>query len=197
MRDMVSGNVRQRYNRSRSLHKSALKAYGRRVFLPKRVYKMGWLAAGVAYSVLYAVVGAYLRPFPNVLPWFRIVALLVPPLAGVAIIARRRHSWAGCQWLFWATLALGLLMSGISVIGWSVDEMMLGVGTSWLGWHAVFALFGGVAPLLALLAQPHRGPREKVTATIAVGFTGEQAACSRSKNIDRKNVLIAMLRATA
>ena len=63
-------------------------------------------------------------------------------------------------------------MSGISVVGWSVDEMMLGVGTSWLGWHAVFALFGGVAPLLALLAQPHRGAREKVTATIAVDIAG-------------------------
>ena len=133
---------------------------------------MGWLAIGVAYSVIYAVVGAYLRPFPEVLPWFRIVALLLPPLAGVAIIARRRHTWAGCQWLFWATLALGLLMSGISIVGWSVDEMMLGVGSSWLGWHAVFALFGGVAPLLALLAQPHKGPREKVTATIAVDIAG-------------------------
>ena len=53
-------------------------------------------------------------------------------------------------------LALGLLMSGISVIGWSVDEILMGVGTSWLGWHAVFALFGGVAPLLALLAQARR-----------------------------------------
>ena len=63
-------------------------------------------------------------------------------------------------------------MSGISVVGWSVDEMLLGIGTSWLGWHAVFALFGGVAPLLALLAQPHRGPREKVTATIAVDIAG-------------------------
>ena len=52
-------------------------------------------------------------------------------------------------------------MSGISVVGWSVDEMLLGVGTSWLGWHAVFALFGGVAPLLALLAQPHRGRARK------------------------------------
>ena len=133
---------------------------------------MGWLGLGVAYSILYAFVGAYLRPFPDVLPWFRIVALLLPPLAGVALIARRRHSWAGCQWLFWATLALGLVMSGISVVGWSVDEMLLGVGTSWLGWHAVFALFGGVAPLLALLAQPHRGPREKVTATIAVDIAG-------------------------
>ena len=133
---------------------------------------MVWLALGVAYSVVYAVLGAYLRPFPNILPWFRIVALLLPPLAGVIVIARRRHAWAGCQWLFWATLALGLLMSGISVIGWSVDEMMLGIESSWLGWHAVFALFGGVAPLLALLSQPHRGPREKVTATIAVDIAG-------------------------
>ena len=133
---------------------------------------MGWLALGVAYSILYAVIGAYLRPFPDVLPWFRIVALLLPPLGGVALIAGRRHTWAGCQWLFWATLALGMVMSGISVIGWSVDEMLLGAGTSWLGWHAVFALFGGVAPLLALLAQPHRGAREKVTATIAVDIAG-------------------------
>ena len=133
---------------------------------------MGWLALGAAYSIGYAVTGAYLRPFPHVLPWFRIIALLLPPLAGVALVVRRRHSWAGCHWLFWATLALGLLMSSISVIGWSVDEMLLGVSTSWLGWHAVFALFGGVAPLLALLAQPHRGPREKVTATIAVDIAG-------------------------
>jgi len=133
---------------------------------------MGWLGLGVAYSILYAVIGAYLRPYSQVLPWFRIVALLLPPLLGVLIIARRRHTWAGCQWLFWATLALGLVMSSISVVSWSVDEMMLGIGTSWLGWHAVFALFGGVAPLLALLAQPHRGPREKVTATIAVDIAG-------------------------
>jgi PAS domain S-box-containing protein len=133
---------------------------------------MGWLALGVAYSIGYAVAGAYLRPYPDVLPWFRIFALLVPPVAGVSVIVWRRHAWAGCQWLFWATLALGLVMSGISVVGWSVDEMLLGVSTSWLGWHAVFALFGGVAPLLALLAQPHRGPREKVTATIAVDIAG-------------------------
>ena len=133
---------------------------------------MGWLGLGVAYSVLYAIVGAYLRPFPELLPWFRIFSLLLPPVVGVAVIVWRRNSWAGCQWLFWATLALGLVMSGISVVGWSVDELLLGTSTSWLGWHAVFALFGGVAPLLALLAQPHRGVREKVTATIAVDIAG-------------------------
>ncbi len=133
---------------------------------------MGWLSLGAAYSLLYVAIGAYLRPFPELLPWFRIFALTLPPLAGVGIIVRRRHAWAGCQWLFWATLALGLLMSAIGVVGWSADELLLGVSTSWVGWHAVFALFGGVAPLLALIAQPQRGVREKVTATIAVDIAG-------------------------
>jgi PAS domain S-box-containing protein len=89
-------------------------------------------------------------------------------MAGVVVIVVRRQAWAGCQWLFWASLALGLVMSAIGIVGWSLDELLLGTSTSWLGWHAVFALFGAVAPLLALLAQPHRGVREKVTATTAV-----------------------------
>jgi PAS domain S-box-containing protein len=133
---------------------------------------MGWFAAGAVYFVLYAVVGAQLRAFPAILPWFRAAALLLPPLIGVAAIVRRRRQWAGCHWLFWATLALGLVMSTISVVGWTVDDVLIGVNSSWVGWYAVFALFGSVAPLLALLAQPHRGAREKVTATTAVDIAG-------------------------
>jgi PAS domain S-box-containing protein len=133
---------------------------------------MGWLGLGAAYSIVYAVIGSNLRQVPDILPWFRIAALLIPPLTGILIIVRRRQAWSGCHWLFWATLALGLLMSGISIVGWSVDELLLGTSASWLGWYAVFALFGGGAPLLALLAQPHRGSREKVTATIAVDIAG-------------------------
>jgi PAS domain S-box-containing protein len=133
---------------------------------------VGWLAFGAAYSIIYAAIGALLRPYPAILPWFRIVALLIPPLAGVVVILRRRHRWMGCQWLFWATIALGLGVSAIGVVGWSASELLLGTTTSWLGWHAAFALFGGVAPLLALLAQPHRGVRERVTATTAVDIAG-------------------------
>ncbi len=36
----------------------------------------------------------------------------------------------------------------------------------------MFALFGAVAPLLALLAQPHRGPRDRSAATTAVDIAG-------------------------
>ena len=133
---------------------------------------MIWLAGGVLYSIAYLMAGSYLRGNGQALLWLRILALLVPPLTGIFVIARRRRDWTGCQWLFWATVALGLSMMGIGVVGWTVDEVLLGRETSWLGWYTVFALFGAVAPLLALLAQPHRGAREPMMASIAVDMAG-------------------------
>ena len=133
---------------------------------------MAWLAGGVIYSVTYLAIGWLLRGHGLALLWFRVIALLVPPLAGVIVIARRRHVWTGCHWLFWATIALGLTMSAIGLVGWTVDDFLMQRETSWLGWFTVFALFGAVAPLLGLLAQPHRGSREAVTATMAVDIAG-------------------------
>ena len=133
---------------------------------------MAWLACGVVYSLAYLAIGWLLRGHGPTLLWFRVIALLIPPLTGVVVIARRRHVWTGCHWLFWATIALGLTMSAIGLIGWTVDEFLLGRETSWMGWFTVFALFGAVAPLFGLLAQPHRGSREAVTATMAVDIAG-------------------------
>src|SRR5688572_11862755 len=102
---------------------------------------MTWLAIGVVYSLAYVTAGSLLDGHPTTQLWFRAVALLLPPLAGVLVVVLRRHTWTGCQWLFWATIVLGLMMSAIGQLGWTVDELMLGRVTSWLGWHAVFALF--------------------------------------------------------
>jgi PAS domain S-box-containing protein len=132
---------------------------------------MAWLAFGILYSVGYAAVGLLLRGQPAVLAWFRAAALLVLPLAGASVIVRRRHDWSGCQWLFWSTIGLGLTLSGIGLTGWATDEFVSARET-WLAWPAVFALFGNVAPLFALLAQPHRGPREPVAATTAIDIAG-------------------------
>ena len=132
---------------------------------------MSWLFLGILYSTGYAIVGWLLRDQPAPLSWFRAAALLVPPLVGAAVIVKRRQTWSGCQWLFWATVALGLAMSAIGLTGWAAEELMVGRGT-WLAWPAVFALFGSVAPLFALLAQPHRGPREPLAATTAVDIAG-------------------------
>jgi PAS domain S-box-containing protein len=132
---------------------------------------MVWLLLGILYSSVYAVTGWLLRDQPSVLSWFRAIALLIPPMTGTFVIVRRRYTWSGCQWLFWATVALGLTMSAIGLTGWAADELMFGRDT-WLAWPAVFALFGGVAPLFALLAQPHRGARERLAATTAIDIAG-------------------------
>jgi len=116
--------------------------------------------------------GALLRGHPDTLLWFRLFALLVPPLSGVFVIVRRRHVWSGCEWLFWATIALGLVMSAVGLLGWTVDSLLLARDVSWVGWHTVFALFGTVTPLFALLTQPHRGTRDSLTATTAVDIAG-------------------------
>src|SRR5437763_4016206 len=132
---------------------------------------MVWLALGIVYSSAYAWTGWMLRDQPAVLSCFRAIALVVPPMTAAAVIVRRRQTWRGCQWLFWATLALGLAMSALGLTGWAAEELMLGHGT-WLAWPAVFALFGNVAPLFALLAQPHRGARDPLAATTAVDIAG-------------------------
>ncbi len=132
---------------------------------------MGWLVLGIVYSIAYAGVGFALRDHLSALSWFRAAALALPPLTAAMVIVRRRHTWTGCQWLFWSTIALGLAMSAIGLTGWAADELLYGQ-QSWLAWPAVFALFGNVAPLFALLAQPHQGPREPLAATTSVDIAG-------------------------
>jgi hypothetical protein len=68
---------------------------------------MAWLAGGVLYSMAYLAAGSILRGNAQALLWLRISALLVPPMTGILVIAWRRRDWSGCQWLFWATIALG------------------------------------------------------------------------------------------
>jgi PAS domain S-box-containing protein len=132
---------------------------------------MGWLLGGILYSAAYVAAGWLLRGDPAALSWFRAAALLVPPVVGILTIIIRRQSWRGCQWLFWATIAVGLAMSAIGLTGWAADELMTRRDT-WLAWPAIFALFGAIAPLFALLAQPHRGAREPLAATTAVDLAG-------------------------
>ena len=132
---------------------------------------VGWLSLGIVYSVAYAAVGYLLGHDPAALSWFRAGALLLPPLVGGVMIFRRRSVWTGCQWLFWATIALGLAMSAVGLSGWATGQLFM-AQESWLAWPAVFALFGNVAPLFALLAQPHRGPRERLAATTAIDIAG-------------------------
>jgi two-component system NtrC family sensor kinase len=125
-----------------------------------------YLSLGVGYILLYAAIGWLLRDQPLALSIFGDVGLLIPPLAVLAAILRRRREWRGCQRLFWDTVAIGLGLWIVGHLGWTFEDLVL-KRQSWLQWHTVFSLCGGICPLIAFFARPHRGVREE-----AVGEVG-------------------------
>src|SRR3954467_4170897 len=127
-----------------------------------------WLLYGTIYSAFYVLAGIVLQRYPDGLLWFRLVALLLPPMTGVAAIVRRRHRWRGCEWLFWATIALGLFMSAVGLPGWTGEAVVLSPNVAWRGWSQGCARFGATPPLFGLRPQPHRGAGEGLKATAAV-----------------------------
>ena len=127
---------------------------------------MLYLFLGLAYLVAYVAIGWLLRDHALARSIFGDIGLLIPPLGVCAVILRRRRVWRGCQRLFWDTFAIGVGLWIIGHIGWTFEDLVLG-RQSWLRWHTVFSLCGGIGPLIALFARPHRGVR-----TDAVGGVG-------------------------
>jgi PAS domain S-box-containing protein len=119
-----------------------------------------YLSIGFGYVLVYAVLGWALRGYPLLLSIFGNAGLLIPPAAVCGIVLRRRRHWAGCQRLFWDTFAIGVALWIIGHLGWAFEEVVLG-RQSWLQWHTLFSLCGGIGPLIALLARPHIGVRRE------------------------------------
>ncbi len=102
-----------------------------------------WLADGTAASL-----------------WVRAAGPLLPALAAIAMIIRRRGDWQGAQSVFWTTMAAGLAIWCVGHVGFVRANLVSGELPDWLDWHTTFSLVGGgAAPLLAFLARPHRGRR--------------------------------------
>ena len=121
----------------------------------------------IAYAALYVAAGWALQDHPFARSLFGTVGLLLLPAGVIGIILRRRRGWAGCERLFWDTVAIGMGLWFIGHVGWAFDEIVR-QKTSWLRWHTLFSLCGGAAPLVALLARPHRGIRAEATSRTAL-----------------------------
>jgi two-component system NtrC family sensor kinase len=130
-----------------------------------------WLSIGLGYAVVYAIAGLLLSGTPAAI-WLYGIGVLIPAVLAIVSIVRRSRDWAGCQWLFWATIAAGFSLWVIGHVGWALERVTEGPPLEWLSWHTAFSLSGGVAPLLALLARPQRGPRHGALATTAVDIAG-------------------------
>ena len=125
------------------------------------------LCVGVVYVLIYAAAGLALSGHPVLLSVLGNAALLAPPIAVCAIIVRRRRRWAGCQRLFWDTFGIGLACWVIGHLGWAFEKNVL-QRDSWVQWHTLFSLCGGIGPLIALLARPHAGVRRDAVGPVGL-----------------------------
>ena len=131
---------------------------------------MSFPAIAVAYVVLYVGAGWALAAQPFGRSVFGTIGLLVPPALVVLFALRRRREWTGCQRLFWDTIAIGMGLWFIGHVGWAFDDIVR-QQPSWLQWHTLFSLCGGAAPLVALVARPHRGVRAEALSRTALDIT--------------------------
>jgi len=129
--------------------------------------RVAYWTIGLGYLVLYAAGGWLLGAHSFALSVFGSLGLLIPSIAVCVIILRRRKGWRGCQRLFWDTFAIGIAFWVVGHIGWAFDDIVR-QRTSWLQWHTVFSLCGGIGPLIAILAAPHRGVRSHATGTVSL-----------------------------
>ena len=85
---------------------------------------MSWLTLGFGYAVVYVVAEQWLD-VTVIGTWFRVMAFIAPPVLAISAIAARRDDWRGCQGVFWGTVGIGLTVSTVGFLGWTLDGFLL------------------------------------------------------------------------
>jgi PAS domain S-box-containing protein len=126
-----------------------------------------FLIFGCVYTAVYLASGLALSGYPSTRT---IVAnsLLTALVLGIcAVIIRRRRDWEGTHRLFWDAIAAGFLMWCVGEVGFTITSLT-SQHPSWVQWHTMFSLCGGIGPVVALLARPYRGTRK--TSSLGIGI---------------------------
>ena len=128
---------------------------------------MKYLPYGILYVAVYAALAWVFRGDSRAQNIFGNIGLLLPPIAVSLAVLRRRKQWLGTQRLFWDAFLVGMILWVLGHLGWAYGELR-NVRPAWVQWHTMFSLCGGMCPLVALLARPHRGPSEDTAGAAAV-----------------------------
>jgi PAS domain S-box-containing protein len=132
---------------------------------------MAWIIAGLTYSAAYLAIVLALWGHTGARLVVGNIALLLPPLATIAAIARRRTAWSGRQRVFWAAILAWAVLWFVGQIAWSIDEVFRALPLPWFKWYLVLQLSASALPLIALVAWPHHGVRSESTATAALDIS--------------------------
>lgn len=127
---------------------------------------MPYLILGIAYTAVYLGAGALLGGYPLARTVVANTLLLLLAASTCVVVLRRRRQWEGTHRLFWDAFAAGMAMWCIGMVGFTVSTIT--DHRTWVQWHTMFSLCGGIGPFVALLALPHRGARKSAAWAVGV-----------------------------
>ncbi|HEV3141619.1 MAG TPA: ATP-binding protein [Vicinamibacterales bacterium] len=127
-----------------------------------------WAIAGLVYAAAYVAGVLALGDHAHARLLIGNAALLLPPIAPLVVILRRRDHWRGRQAVFWSAIAAWPALWLIGQIGWASDEILRSLPLPWFKWHIILQLSGSALPFVALVAWPHRGVRDDTAKTAAI-----------------------------
>jgi PAS domain S-box-containing protein len=125
-----------------------------------------YLIFGIAYTAVYLGAGALLGEDSVARTVVANALLLLLGAAPIVVVLRRRREWEGTQRLFWDAFAAGMAMWCVGNVGFTVSTIT--DHRTWIQWHTMFSLCGGIGPLVAILAWPHRGARKSASWAVGV-----------------------------
>ena len=117
-----------------------------------------YLVLAILYTAVYLGAGVLLGGHPLVRTVVANTLLLALAAGTCVVVLLRRREWEGTHRLFWDAFAAGMAMWGIGEVGFTISAVT--AHRSWVQWHTMFSLCGGIGPLVALLALPYLGPRK-------------------------------------
>ena len=132
---------------------------------------MNWAIAGLAYAGAYAALMSALAANAAARLLIGNIALLLPPLAPLYVLATRRRAWRGRQAVFWGTIAAWAILWLVGQAAWTSEELLHATQLPWFKWPIVIQLCASALPLIALVAWPHRGVLAETAMTVALDIT--------------------------
>ena len=132
---------------------------------------LNWAVIGLIYAGAYVALMTGLADQPSTRLVVGNIALLLPPLAPIAVLVMRRGAWRGRQAVFWGAIFAWAAIWLIGQIAWASDELLRAVLLPWFKWPIILQLCASALPLIALVAWPHRAAPAETAITGALDIT--------------------------
>ncbi|HMF97156.1 MAG TPA: ATP-binding protein [Vicinamibacterales bacterium] len=132
---------------------------------------LNWAVIGLGYAGVYAALMTALADQPAARLIVGNLALLLPPLAPIVVLAGRRGAWRGRQAVFWSAIFAWAAVWLVGQLAWASDELLRAEILPWFKWPIILQLCASALPLVALVAWPHRAAPVETAITGALDVT--------------------------